>query len=93
MRTALYVRLADPKHRLVSEYARANSFTINEVIERLVDQLLLQVAPGFDPPAWLIEAIRSGYLPFELPDQTDGDVVDHDDESAPGNVVKWRGAH
>jgi hypothetical protein len=88
MRTPLYVRLRDPRHALLLEYARKHDFTLNEVIERLVDQLLLQVAPGFRAPRWLIEAITEGHVRLELPDQADRD--DEDDEDEPiDNVLKW----
>lgn len=74
MRTAIYVRLEDPRHALLVRYARAHGFTLNEVVERLVDQLLAQVAPAeFEPPAWLIQAVREGHIPLVLPRWT-GDL-------------------
>jgi hypothetical protein len=64
VRTAIYVRLEDPRHALLMRYARAHGFTLNEVVERLVDQLLVQVAPcEFDAPPWLIQAMAEGHIP------------------------------
>jgi hypothetical protein len=72
VRTAVYVRLEDPRHALLVRYARAHGFTLNEVVERLVDQLLVQVAPAeFAPPAWLVQAVREGHIPLVLPRWTE----------------------
>lgn len=89
MRTAVYVRLEDPRHSLLVEYAKASAMTLNDVVERLVDQLLLQVAPEkFRPPEWLIAAIAEGYIPLSLPDQ----LFDDDDVEPIRKVIKIRGA-
>jgi hypothetical protein len=74
MRTAVYVRLQDPRHAMLSAYAKKHDFTINDVVERLVDQLLFQVEPRFSPPEWLVEAINEGYLPFTMPAQVVEDM-------------------
>jgi len=68
MRTAVYLRLQDPRHEMLAAYAKRHDSTINEVVERLVDQLLIQVEPRFLAPKWIVQAIREGYLPFALPD-------------------------
>jgi hypothetical protein len=87
VRTAVYVRLQDPKHRLLVEYAKAHELTLNEVIERLVDQLLFQVAAEFRAPPWLIEAIRAGYLPFDLPEESEVEG-DQDHPSTEGRLLR-----
>lgn len=87
MRTAVYVRLEDPRHALLMEYAKAHQLTLNDVIERLVDQLLVQVAPQeFRAPQWLVAAVSDGHIPLCLPEETYEDEVDLD-----GKVVNLRG--
>jgi hypothetical protein len=85
MRTAVYARLRDPRHEMLAAYAKKHDFTINEVLERLVDQLLIQVEPRFRAPPWIVAAIRGGYLPFALPDSVEEETEEGDpiDEGAP----------
>lgn len=87
MRTAVYARLRDPRHEMLSAYARKCGMTVNEVIERLVDQLLLQVEPRFRAPRWLVEAIEQGYLPFEMPKHVESGSAE-DDEALDGGAPR-----
>lgn len=90
MRTAVYVRLEDPRHELLIAYAKAHALTLNDVIERLVDQLLIQVVgpEKFSAPDWLVAAITEGYIPLSLPEQQPL----HDEDDGPhGRVVNLRG--
>lgn len=69
------------------EYAQAHEMTLNDVVERLVDQLLLQVAPQkFRVPTWLAVAIAQGHIPLRLPEQR----LDDEDGDADGRVVNLR---
>jgi hypothetical protein len=90
VRTAIYVRLKDPRHTLLLRYARAHGFTLNEVVERLVDQLLVQVAPSeFEPPAWLIQAVREGHIPLVLPRWTEVPDDGRHEDSVPEQCGSW----
>lgn len=60
MRTPLYVRLDCRSRRLLDAYCRANDFTLTDVVNGLVAQLLFQVSAEFEPPPWLLEAVASG---------------------------------
>jgi hypothetical protein len=89
VRTAIYVRLEDPRHELLMEYATAQDLTLNVVVERLVDQLLIQMAPDkFTAPEWLVTAIIEGHIPLSLPDPP----LDDDEIEPECHVVKRRGA-
>lgn len=83
------MRLADPRHELLVAYAKAHALTLNDVIERLVDQLLIQVVgpEKFSAPEWLVAAITEGYIPLALPEHP----LENEDGRAHGRVVNLRG--
>jgi hypothetical protein len=61
------LRLPVDTHARLARYCWARELTITQVIESLIDQLLVQVDPEFDVPAYLSEAIAAGR--FVLPDE------------------------
>lgn len=65
MRKPLYTRLPPLKHRLLAEYALSSGKSVSNVIEAMVDQLLFQAVPGYQPPPWLLRAVRDGLLEIE----------------------------
>jgi hypothetical protein len=62
-RTSIYLRVDFDRHRRLVTYARENGLTLNDTCVRLIDQLLVQVSPGFPRPPWLVEAVAAGHLP------------------------------
>lgn len=73
-RTSIYVRVDFDRHRRLTEYARENGLTINDICVRLLDQLLAQVSPGFPWPEWLVEAVAKGHLQH-LREYADDDLM------------------
>lgn len=91
MRSVLYCRIDDKKFKLLMRYVREHELTATALIESLVDQLLLQIAPGeFEPPEWLVQAILNGDLPHRLPPLLDRERDESSGEHPIDNVVGLR---
>ncbi|HVZ33712.1 MAG TPA: hypothetical protein VG963_14875 [Polyangiaceae bacterium] len=87
----LYVRIDDHKYQLLMRYVREHELTATALIESLVDQLLLQIAPDeFQAPEWLVQAILNGDLPHRLPAAHGRDCGELPGDPPVANIVGLR---
>lgn len=63
---AVCLRLPSDTHARIAQYSWERGLAVTQVIESLIDQLLIQVDPGFPVPSYLVEAIAAGR--FVLPE-------------------------